>query len=57
MIFGTALKNACNHDSDDDAMHLARAARIIRKDTFIRSSHLAVLFVSMTVFHSLYWLK
>ena len=29
-----ALKKACDHDSDDDAMHLARAARVVRKEMF-----------------------
>ncbi len=29
-----ALKNACDHDCDDDAMHLARAARVVRKEMF-----------------------
>ena len=29
-----ALKKACDHDGDDDAMHLARAARIVRKEIF-----------------------
>ena len=29
-----AVKNACDHDGDDDAMHLVRAARIVRKEMF-----------------------
>ena len=29
-----ALKKACDHDGDDDAMHLVRAGRIVRKDMF-----------------------
>ena len=29
-----ALKKACDHDNDDDAMHLARAARVVRKEMF-----------------------
>ena len=31
---GSALAKACQHDIDSDAVHLARAARIIRKDIF-----------------------
>ena len=29
-----ALKKACDHDGDDDAMHLVRAARIVCKEMF-----------------------
>ena len=29
-----AVKNACDHDGDDDATHLVRAARIVRKEMF-----------------------
>jgi len=31
---GTALSKACSSDVDDDAMHLARAAEIVRRDLF-----------------------
>ena len=31
---GAALKKACDQDSDDDAMHLVRAARVVRKEMF-----------------------
>ncbi len=31
---GDALKKACHHDSDNDAMHLAQAAKIVRKEIF-----------------------
>lgn len=31
---GSALGKACEHDADNDAVHLARAANIIRKDMF-----------------------
>ena len=29
---GSALKKACEHDADDDAIHLAKAAMIVRRD-------------------------
>ena len=29
---GAALKKACEHDTDNDAVHLARAAKIVRRD-------------------------
>ena len=29
---GAALRKACEHDSDNDAVHLARAAKIVRRD-------------------------
>lgn len=29
---GTALEKACNHDADNDAVHLAKAAHIVRRD-------------------------
>ena len=31
---GSALRKACEHDVDDDAAHLARAASIVRRDMF-----------------------
>ena len=31
---GDALKKACYHDSDNDAMHLAQAAKVVRKEIF-----------------------
>ena len=31
---GKALAKACEHDADDEAVHLARAAKIIRRDMF-----------------------
>lgn len=31
---GDALKKACDHDSDHDALHLARAAKVVRKEMF-----------------------
>ena len=31
---GSALRKACEHDADSDAFHLARAAKIVRKDMF-----------------------
>ena len=31
---GNALKKACYHDSDNDAMHLAQAAKVVRKEMF-----------------------
>ena len=31
---GSALSKACEHDSDNDAIHLARAANIVRRDMF-----------------------
>ena len=31
---GSALSKACEHDDDNDAAHLARAASIIRRDMF-----------------------
>ena len=34
----TAIKKACDHDSD--AMHLARATQVVHKEMFERSSHL-----------------
>ena len=32
--FGEALNKACQQDSDSDAIHLARAAQIVRRDMF-----------------------
>lgn len=29
---GAALQKACEHDTDNDAVHLARAAKIVRRD-------------------------
>ena len=29
---GHALRKACEHDADDEAVHLARAAKIVRRD-------------------------
>ena len=31
---GIALGKACEHDADSDAVHLARAATIVRRDMF-----------------------
>lgn len=31
---GQALRKACEHDADDDAVHIARAATILRRDMF-----------------------
>ena len=31
---GSALSKACEHDADNDAVHLARAANIVRRDMF-----------------------
>ena len=31
---GTAIRKACEYDFDDDAVHLAKAAQIIRRDIF-----------------------
>ena len=31
---GDALKKACDHDSDNDAMHLAQTAKVVRKEMF-----------------------
>ena len=31
---GGALMKACDHDSDHDAMHLARAAKVVRREMF-----------------------
>ena len=31
---GQALRKACHHDADNDAVHLARAAKVVRKDMF-----------------------
>ena len=31
---GSALSKACEHDADNDAVHLARAASIVRRDMF-----------------------
>ena len=31
---GDALKKACYHDSDNDAMHLVQAAKVVRKEMF-----------------------
>ena len=31
---GDALKKVCHHDSDNDAMNLARTAKVIRKEMF-----------------------
>ena len=31
---GSALNKACEHDSNNDAIHLARAANIVRRDMF-----------------------
>ncbi|KAG0694558.1 hypothetical protein GWK47_027185 [Chionoecetes opilio] len=31
---GQALRKACEHDADGDAVHLARAANIVRRDMF-----------------------
>ena len=31
---GSALRKACEHDADDDAIHLAKAAKIVRRDMF-----------------------
>ena len=31
---GGALKKACSHDRDEDAMHLVRAAKVVRREMF-----------------------
>ena len=31
---GQALRKVCHHDADNDAVHLARAAKIVRSDMF-----------------------
>ena len=31
---GAALSKVCEHDADNDAVHLARAANIVRRDMF-----------------------
>ena len=31
---GQALQKACHHDADNDAVHLARVAKIVRRDMF-----------------------
>ena len=31
---GTALKMACDHDSDQDAMHLVRATKVVHREMF-----------------------
>ena len=31
---GDALKKACDHDGDNDTMHLAQAAKVVRKEMF-----------------------
>ena len=31
---GGALKKACDHDSDRDAMYLVRAAKVVRREMF-----------------------
>ena len=36
---GTALSKACEHDADNDAVHLARAANIVRRDIFKMMNH------------------
>ncbi len=33
---GAALKKACEHDTDNDAVHLARAAKIVRKKDMLK---------------------
>ena len=50
----TAIKKACDHDSD--AMHLARAAQVVRKEMFKRSFHLmdhSSRVLSKMLYHSL----
>ena len=36
---GDALKKACDHDNDNDAMLLAQAATIVRKEMFSQNFH------------------
>ena len=36
---GTALSKACEHDADNDVVHLARAANIVRRDMFKMMNH------------------
>ena len=31
---GTALKKSCDHDSDQDTMHLVRAAKVVPREIF-----------------------
>ena len=35
---GPAMRKACEHDADADAIHLARAANIVRREIFIRKT-------------------
>ena len=52
-----ALKKACDHDSDDDAMHLVRAARIVRKEMFDQKfTFSGGGFCERHAFCALYWL-
>ena len=32
---GSAQRKACEHDADDDAIDLAKAAKIVRRDMFM----------------------
>jgi hypothetical protein len=36
---GSAFRKACEHDADNDAVHLARAANIVRRDMFKMKNH------------------
>ena len=36
---GSALSKACKHDADSDAIHLAKAANIVRRDMFKMKNH------------------
>ena len=41
---GSALSKACEHDAVKDAVHLARAAKIVRKDMFQLKNQFSVSF-------------
>ncbi len=36
---GAALRKACEHDTDNDAVHLTRAAKIVRRDMLKMKNH------------------
>ena len=39
---GTALKKACKHDRNQDAVHVAHAAQIVRVTYLVKPNHLMV---------------
>ena len=54
---GSALSKACEHDSDNDAVHLARAANIVRRDMFkMKNQFSGSLRVRKNLYQSLSWL-